>query len=66
MPLKGKKIVPVAMRRHRGTGGIPPAAANRVLYDSVTVVVLERQPHRSPRHRPVRRGAPNKKVGIYE
>ena len=41
-------------------------AADRVLYDRVTVVVLGRQPHRSPRHRPVRRGAPNKKVGVYE
>ena len=47
-------------------GGIPPAAAKRVLYDRVTTVVLEQQPHRSPRHQPVRQGAPNKKVGVYE
>ena len=58
--------MPVAMGRHRGTGAIPPAVADRVLYDHVTVVVLERQPHRSPRHRPIRRGAPNMKVGGYE
>ncbi len=59
--------MPVAMGRHRGTGGLPPAAANRVLYDRVTIVVLEQQPHRSPiRHRPVRWGAPKSKVGIYE
>ncbi len=58
--------MPMAMGRHRGTGSIPPAAADRVLYDRVTVVVLERLPHRSPRHRPDRRGAPNRKVGVYE
>ena len=50
----------VPMGRHRGTGGIPPAAANRVLYDRVAT------PHRSPSHQPVRRGAPNKKVGVFE
>ena len=66
MSLKEKNIVPVAMGRHRGTGGIPPAAVDRVLYDRVTVVVLEQQPHRSPRHRPVWRGAPNRKVGVYK
>ena len=30
------------------------------------VRVLELQPHRSPRHRPVRRGTTNKVVGVYE
>jgi hypothetical protein len=62
MPLKGKKFVPVAMRRHRGTGGIPPATADRVPLRQGT----ELQPHRSPRHRPARRGAPSRKVGVYE
>ena len=67
LPLKEKKIVPVAVGRHRGTGCIPPAAADRVLiYERATIVVLEQQPHRSQRHRPVRRGAPNSKVGVYE
>ena len=58
--------MPVARGRHRGTGGIPPAASDRVLYDLVTVVVLERQSHRSPRHRPIWRGAPKMKMGVYE
>jgi hypothetical protein len=30
------------------------------------VRVLELQPHRSSRHRPVRRGTTNKVVGVYE
>ena len=66
MPLKEKYFVPMAMGRHRDTGGIPPAAADRVLYDRATVVILEQQPHRSPRYRPARRGALNRKVGVYE
>ena len=28
--------------------------------------VRELQPHRSPRHRPIRRGAPNMMVRVYE
>ena len=31
MPLKEKKIMPVAMGRHHGTGAIPPAVTDRVL-----------------------------------
>jgi len=61
---RSKKIlVPVAMGRHRRTGALP----NRRQHIEYRYVrVRELQPHRRPRHRPVRRGTPNRVVWAYE
>ena len=62
MPLKKKNSCPCPW------GGIvvwevfPRRQQIKYRYD----MVQEMQPHRSPRYRPVRRVAPNTKVGVYE